>query len=166
MKRSARFPRWPSGSSARWASHCSSSSTPAMNSEVPIQRSSRILTLPNVLTILRLCCIPLVLLFMWENDLRWALLLFLAAGVTDFFDGLTARLLRQQSMLGMYLDPIADKLLLSSSFLVLARTGQIPWIVSGMVLARDAGIIIICLVLMATRRMRRFPPSFLGKVNT
>ncbi len=130
------------------------------------ERSSRILTIPNILTAIRLGCIPLILLFIWERDLRYALFLLLVAGVTDFLDGLTARLLKQKTLLGMYLDPIADKLLLSSCFLVLALTGEVSWVVSGMVLARDAGIVITAAVLMFTTQLRRFPPTLLGKANT
>ncbi len=129
--------------------------------------SGRIFTLPNVLSFARLLlAIPLVLLFMWERDLDWALILFVVAAISDTLDGLLARLLRQKSKLGMYLDPIADKLLLSSSFLVLAMTGEIPWIVTGLVLARDLAIIVTALWLMRMRSVKEFPPSLLGKVNT
>jgi cardiolipin synthase len=98
--------------------------------------------------------------------MHWALIIFVVAGVTDFFDGLTARLLHQQTVLGMYLDPIADKLLLSSCFVVLAITREIPWAVTGLVLARDVGIISGAIVLMRTTELRRFPPTRLGKANT
>ncbi len=136
-----------------------------MNSENG-DRSSRILTVPNVFTVIRLGFIPFVLRAMLHGDLKAALILFLAAGITDFLDGTTARLLKQKTLLGMYLDPIADKLLLSSSFLVLAITGEVPWLVTGFVLGRDLAIIITAIVLMATTPLRRFPPNFLGKANT
>jgi cardiolipin synthase len=136
-----------------------------MSSETT-ERSTRVFTVPNLLTIIRLGFIPLILAAMWREDLKTALVLFLAAGVTDFLDGLTARLLNQRTVLGLYLDPIADKLLLSSSFLVLAITGQVPWIVTGLVLARDGAIIVVALVVMAATDIRRFPPNFLGKANT
>jgi len=132
-----------------------------------MEDSARILTLPNILSFARLVlAIPLVLLFMWERDLDWALILFVAASITDTLDGLLARLLKQKSKLGMYLDPIADKLLLSSSFLVLALTGEIPWLVTGLVLARDVAITSGALWLMRYRGIKDFPPSALGKVNT
>lgn len=128
--------------------------------------SSRILTLPNVLTMGRLVCLPLILLFLWQRDLHWALVLFIVAGVTDFLDGLTARLLHQQTILGMYLDPIADKLLLSSCFLVLAITSEVSWVVTGFVLARDVAIITTAIILIQTTELRVFPPTRLGKANT
>lgn len=128
--------------------------------------SSRILTLPNVLTIARLVCLPLILLFLWQRDMQWALILFIVAGVTDFFDGLTARLLHQQTVLGMYLDPIADKLLLSSCFLVLAITNEVSWVVTGFVLARDVSIVTATIILIQTTELRVFPPTRLGKANT
>jgi len=131
-----------------------------------VVRSSRILTLPNVLSTARLLCIPLILLFVAQRDMHWALILFVVAGVTDFFDGLTARLLHQQTVFGMYLDPIADKLLLSSCFLMLALTGEVSWAVSGLVLLRDVAIVFTTAVLIRTTTLRRFPPTRLGKANT
>ncbi len=131
-----------------------------------MERSQGILTLPNILSLLRLLAIPLVLLFMLQGDLKWALILFVAAGITDTLDGMLARLLKQKTVFGMYLDPIADKLLVSSSFVVLAITGEVPWVVTGMALARDVMIIVVAVVLMLTTDLRRFPPTLLGKVNT
>lgn len=131
-----------------------------------MEPSARILTLPNVISSLRLIAIPLVLLCMWERDLTWALLLFVAAAVSDFVDGLLARLLKQKTLFGMYLDPIADKLLLSSSFLILAITGEVPWLVTNLVLARDLAIVAGVVALRLATDIRRFPPTFLGKVNT
>lgn len=131
-----------------------------------MERSSRILTLPNVLTLVRLAFIPVILFFLLKDDLSWALILFVAAGVSDLLDGLLARWLKQKTLFGTYLDPVADKLLLSSSFLVLAISGQVPWLVSGLVLARDLGIFVAVVVLVLTTNLREFSPSFLGKVNT
>ncbi len=138
---------------------------PAEDSE-PMERSAQILTLPNLLSLLRLLAIPLVLLFMLERDLTWALIFFVGAGLTDNLDGLLARLLRQKTVFGMYLDPIADKLLISSSFLVLAITGEVPWLVTGLVLARDLAIILVAVVMMLATDIRQFPPTILGKANT
>lgn len=140
-----------------------SDSRPARDSAVP---SSRILTLPNILTLVRLLCLPLIVMFLLQRDMYWALILFVVAGITDFFDGLTARLLHQQTVFGMYLDPIADKLLLSSCFVVLAITGEVSWLVTGVVLARDAGIMVTAAILIKTTSLRRFPPTRLGKANT
>lgn len=130
-----------------------------MNSDA-IARSRRILTIPNVLSLLRVCFIPLILLFIWERDLHWALILFVAAGISDGLDGTLARLLKQKTLFGMYLDPVADKLLLSSSFLVLAITGEISWLVTGMVLGRDVVLIIGVIVLLFSTDVRQFPRAF------
>ncbi|HKD13764.1 MAG TPA: CDP-alcohol phosphatidyltransferase family protein, partial [Candidatus Angelobacter sp.] len=69
---------------------------------------------PNLLTLLRLIFIPLTVIAVLENHYIWALVLFLVAGISDGLDGLLARLLQQKTVLGQYLDPIADKLLLST----------------------------------------------------
>ncbi len=103
---------------------------------------------------------------MLKRDFARALGLFVAAGITDSLDGFLARLLRQKTLLGMYLDPIADKLLLSSCFVVLAMTGQVPWLVTGIVLGRDVIILLAVLILLLTTSLRQFPPSVVGKANT
>jgi cardiolipin synthase len=127
----------------------------------------RILTLPNALTLLRVVLLPVILWSILEQRFAWALWLLVAAGISDFLDGYLARLLQQASTFGLYLDPIADKLLLSSSFLVLSMADeQIPWLVTGLVLARDATIIITVVVLVVSTDLRKFPPSALGKWNT
>ncbi len=131
-----------------------------------MELSTRILTLPNLLTLLRLAFIPVILLFLWQRDLTWALILFIAAGISDSLDGVLARLLRQRTLFGMYLDPVADKLLLSSSFLVLGLTGEVPWLVAGLVLGRDALLVVGVALLVLTTDVRRFPPTVLGKANT
>ncbi len=127
----------------------------------------RILTLPNAFTFLRVALLPVILWAILEQRFALAFWLLIAGGISDFLDGYLARLLKQTSTLGLYLDPIADKLLLSSSFLVLSMADeQIPWIVTGLVLARDATIIITVVVLVLSTNLRKFPPSFLGKANT
>ena len=91
---------------------------------------------------------------------------FWIAGVSDGLDGLLARVLKQKTTLGLYLDPIADKLLMSTMFLVLMHVGKIPRYVTVLVFSRDLGILIIATLLFATHTLRQFPPSKLGKVNT
>ena len=99
-----------------------------MNIATPLQRS-KALSLPNILTYGRLLAVPAVVgLLFWPGDFwsRWfALMIFIAAGVTDYFDGYFARLYAQQSALGRMLDPIADKLLVSASILMLVADGTI-----------------------------------------
>ena len=92
--------------------------------------------------------------------------LFLLAGVSDGMDGLLARWLEQRTTLGLYLDPIADKLLLSTLFLVLTHVGLIPQYVTVLVFSRDFGILLIATLLFATGTLRDFRPSLLGKANT
>jgi cardiolipin synthase len=92
--------------------------------------------------------------------------LLVLAGVSDGLDGLLARMLNQQTMLGEYLDPIADKLLLSSLFLVLSFVKKIPWKYTIIVFSRDLIIVSTCVVLYATVGMRDFRPSIFGKTST
>src|SRR4051812_24438884 len=89
-------------------------------------RTSRIFTVPNQLTFLRLGFLPFFIIFVLYRRYSWALAILIVAGLTDGMDGLLARSLHQKSALGAYLDPIADKLLLSSSFVVLAIEGLMP----------------------------------------
>jgi len=126
----------------------------------------QIWTAPNQLTLLRLIFIPFIVMNVAEGDYGWALGLFIAAGISDGLDGLLARLLKQKTVLGQYLDPIADKLLLSTLFLVLAFKQHIPWKITIIVLGRDVIIIVICSLVYATMNFRDFRPSILGKLNT
>jgi cardiolipin synthase (CMP-forming) len=123
-------------------------------------------TAPNQLTLLRLIFIPFIVMNVAEGDYAWALGLFVAAGVSDALDGLLARLLEQKTVLGRYLDPIADKLLLSTLFLVLSFKSHIPWKVTILVLSRDVIIIVICTLVYLTMSFRDFRPSIFGKANT
>lgn len=123
-------------------------------------------TAPNQLTLLRLLFIPFIVITILDEHYRWALGLFVLAGLSDFLDGILARLLKQKTALGMLLDPIADKLLLSTLFLVLSLDHKIPWKVTVLVFSRDLGILLTCAVLWATTSIRDFPPSFFGKANT
>lgn len=126
----------------------------------------QIWTAPNQLTLLRLIFIPFIVIFVIDGNYRWALILFVMAGLSDGLDGTLARALNQRTVLGQYLDPIADKLLLSSLFLVLSLLHKIPWRVTILVFSRDVCIIATCAVLYATTTMRDFKPSVFGKVNT
>lgn len=121
---------------------------------------------PNLLTLLRLVFIPLVVIAVQQRWYYWALGIFICAGVTDGLDGLLARVMKQKTTLGQYLDPIADKLLLSTMFLVLSLTHLIRWPVTVLVFSRDILIVIVCSLLYATGAMKVFRPSWLGKANT
>ena len=123
-------------------------------------------TAPNQLTLLRLIFIPFVILNVLDDNWHWALALLILAGVSDGLDGWLARTLDQRTLLGQYLDPIADKLLLSSLFLVLSIAHKIPWKYTVLVLSRDVCILATCMALYATVGFRDFRPSVFGKINT
>jgi cardiolipin synthase len=127
---------------------------------------SQLKSAPNLLTLLRLIFVPITVIAVIEGKYGWALALFITAGVTDGLDGLLARLLQQKTVLGQYLDPIADKLLLSTMFLVLASRHRIPPSVTVLVFSRDIIILIVCTLLYAVGAMRVFQPSLFGKANT
>jgi cardiolipin synthase len=123
-------------------------------------------TAPNQITLLRLIFIPFVIIAVFDGNWRWALGLLLAAALSDALDGLLARALHQQTLLGQFLDPLADKLLLSSLFMVLSFVKKIPWKYTVVVFSRDACIVATAIVLYATVGFRDFRPSIFGKVNT
>jgi cardiolipin synthase len=121
---------------------------------------------PNLLTLLRLVIIPFIVINVVAGNYGWALGLFVLAGVSDFFDGMLARVLEQRTVLGQYLDPIADKMLLSTLFLVLSIMHKIPWKYTVLVFSRDISIMVVAGVLYITASLRDFRPSIFGKINT
>jgi len=126
----------------------------------------RIWTVPNQITLLRLGFLPCFLILISYEHYRWALLVLVVAALSDGFDGLLARKLNQKSALGAYLDPIADKLLLSSSFVILAFKGKLAWWLTIMVLSRDILLLTVAAVILLISGYRPFPPSILGKCTT
>jgi len=127
---------------------------------------SQVLTAPNQLTLLRMIFVPFIVIHLLDGHYLWALILFVVAGFSDGLDGLLARTLHQQTLLGQYLDPIADKLLLSTMFLVLAILHKIPWKYTVLVFSRDISILAASAVLFAIAGLRNFRPSIFGKANT
>jgi cardiolipin synthase len=128
-------------------------------------------TIPNLLSLLRMGLVPLFIITVVNSDWRKALLIFLVAGITDALDGFIARFWNQKSLLGAYLDPIADKLLLTTAYVVLSipglnRGAEIPLWVTILVIARDVLIVVVALVLYLAAGLRTFPPSVLSKINT
>jgi cardiolipin synthase (CMP-forming) len=121
---------------------------------------------PNLLTLARICMAPFLVAGILEERYALSFYLFLAAGLTDALDGALARILKQRTMLGQYLDPVADKLLLSTLFLVLMHQGLIPARVTVMVFGRDVGILVVAAILYAAAGRREFSPSIFGKANT
>lgn len=130
-----------------------------------------IFTIPNLLSLLRMGLIPVFVILVVNGDLKKALLLFVVAGVTDAMDGAVARFWKQQSLLGTYLDPIADKLLLTTAYVVLSiptlnHGTPIPLWVTILVIARDVLLVAVALVMYLAAGVRKFPPSVLSKINT
>ena len=128
-------------------------------------------TLPNFITLVRLAALPFFLLAIAEGRFGFALGLFVAAGISDGVDGYLARRFQMNSALGAYLDPIADKLLLMSSYLFLAipsypASVKVPIWLAMLVLSRDFLMLLVALLLILTSNKRRFPPTWLGKVTT
>lgn len=127
---------------------------------------SQVFTAPNQLTLLRMIFVPFIVIHLVDGHYLWALVLFIVAGFSDGLDGLLARRLHQQTLLGQYLDPIADKLLLSTLFLVLSILHMIPWKYTVLVFSRDISILAASAVLFAIAGLRDFRPSIFGKANT
>ena len=134
--------------------------------ENPATPRNPLSTAPNLLTVLRICLAPFLVAAILENRFGLSFALFVVAGLTDALDGLLARVLKQRTALGQYLDPIADKLLLSTLFLVLMYKGLMPTTVTVLVFGRDVGILLVAAVLYAVVGRREFGPSIFGKANT
>jgi cardiolipin synthase len=128
-------------------------------------------TLPNFITLLRLAALPFFLLAISAGRFGIALGLFVGAGVSDGIDGFLARRFDMRSALGAYLDPIADKLLLMSSYVFLAIPSypglvKVPVWLAFMVLSRDFLLLLVGLLMILASGRKRFPPTWAGKVTT
>ncbi len=128
-------------------------------------------SIPNVLSVLRMALVPLFIIALVDGEAVKALVLFAVAGATDSLDGVIARFWRQQTLLGSYLDPIADKLLLTSAYVVLTIPAlnpvlTIPVWVTVLVIARDVLIVVLAGVLHIVTGQRSFPPLKIGKITT
>ena len=131
----------------------------------------RNLTLANQLTILRIILIPAFVLLVIYERLGAALLVFMAAGITDALDGLAARWTRHQTSLGAWLDPMADKLLLVTTFIVLTLptiplTNHLPIWLTVTVISRDVVIVAVVAIVNLAVGPRTFRPSIWGKMAT
>ena len=132
---------------------------------------SSVLTAANQLTMLRLLLVPVFAIFMLYDMLGWALLTFASAAVTDAFDGLIARRTGQQTTLGAWLDPMADKLLVATLFVMLTLPGlnltnRLPVWLTVLVLSRDIAIVLTVAIVNLAVARKTFKPLFLGKVTT
>jgi cardiolipin synthase len=138
--------------------------------------SSRILTLPNILTIFRMVLIPVFVSLVFYQRFTIALVVFIVAGITDGLDGLFARRFDQRTHLGTILDPVADKVMMVTAFVVLSLRGvfphplpahlPVPFWVTVAVISRDVFIVVGAAAINMMTGFRGFRPSWLGKVST
>jgi cardiolipin synthase len=135
-----------------------------------VEEKLRPITVPNFVTLFRMAIIPFFVLAVNEQDFLLALWIFVVAGLTDALDGWLARKLEAHSVIGAYLDPIADKLLLTAAYIALTiPQGQevvIPLWLAILTLFRDFLIMLVAVILYVVEDVQRFPPSALGKVTT
>ena len=130
-----------------------------------------VFTIANQLTLLRMLLIPAFVLLVVYGRFGWALVVFIVAGVTDALDGIIARMPGQKSELGAWLDPVADKLLLVTTFIVLTLpniglVNRIPIWLTVIVISRDIGIVLTVAIVNLASGPRTFRPSQLGKAAT
>ncbi|MCX8030472.1 MAG: CDP-alcohol phosphatidyltransferase family protein [Thermodesulfovibrionales bacterium] len=123
-----------------------------------------IITIPNSLTLIRFFLIPLFIIFMFQKKYEHSLIVFSAAAFTDLLDGFVARITNQKSKLGAFLDPLADKLLLITSFILLTFNGWIPNWITLTVFMRDIIIIIGWFCLFLLIHNKNVEPSIFGKL--
>jgi len=132
----------------------------------PSSRPNSVKILPNLLTIARILAAPVLFWLVWVHRYTPVIVLFIAIGITDVADGFIARRFRASSRLGAYLDPVADKLLLSGMFVTLLLARLIaPWL-AAIVLGRDVLILAVGAIFYLRRTRRDFPPSIWGKLST
>jgi cardiolipin synthase len=145
--------------------------SPRLSENTVARYGPNVLTLANELTILRIVFVPLFVILLVYNRLGWALITFLVAALTDGLDGLIARRFGQKTSVGAILDPIADKLLMSSSIVVLSLpqmefVNAIPIWLLLLVIFRDVFILLGGLAFILMHGFRVFPPTFVGKAST
>lgn len=124
------------------------------------------MNLPNLISLTRLFLVPVVIWLLLVHHYAWAFFVFFIAGVSDILDGLLARLLKSQTTVGLYLDPIADKVLLVGVFVTLGFKGLIPsWLVL-LVVFRDLIILGGALLALLSNASLEIKPLFISKINT
>jgi len=124
------------------------------------------MNIPNFITLIRLLLIPGLVIFLMEGRYGWALIVFFVAGLSDGLDGFLARLLKKKTVLGACIDPIADKLLLSTSFITLAILQQMPGWMAVMVVSRDIIIVTGIGILLLNHKKFAIKPTFSSKMTT
>jgi cardiolipin synthase len=124
------------------------------------------MNLPNFLTLVRILLVPITVIFLMQGAFLKALILLVVSGITDALDGFFARILNQQTVLGSYLDPIADKALFASCFVTLSIKGVIPGWFTVIVISRDFIILVGIAILSIMSIPYEIRPSFIGKLTT
>jgi cardiolipin synthase len=124
------------------------------------------MNIPNLLTLLRVILVPLFVILLIYGHTSYAFLVFIIAGVSDAMDGMIARWFNQKTIVGEYMDPIADKLLLVTSYVVLAVIDVIPPWLTVLVISRDVIIITGVAVLFFMNKPPEIRPTILGKAST
>src|SRR3989339_1426854 len=124
------------------------------------------MNIPNLLTLLRIIMVPVVVIFLIQGSFGKAMITFVAAALSDALDGFLARTLGQQTVLGAYLDPIADKALLASSFVTLSVLHVIPGWLTVIVISRDVIILLGISVLSIMSISVKIRPTFVSKITT
>jgi cardiolipin synthase len=124
------------------------------------------MNIPNLLTLLRIILVPVIVILLIQGEFFKALVVFVLAGLTDSLDGVMARILHQQTAVGAYLDPIADKALLASSFITLSVLHVIPGWLTVIVISRDFIILLGILVLSIMSIELKIKPFFISKITT
>jgi cardiolipin synthase len=127
---------------------------------------SRVLTPANQITILRLVFVPVFAILVIDRNYGWALGVLVLAAISDVVDGTVARIFHQESPLGVALDPIADKILMTTAYLVLAFRDALPTWLTVLVISRDVAIVMTAALIILVAGYRPFRPSILGKAST
>ena len=136
-----------------------------MTGPVPTDLSSRVLTVPNLLSFLRLALVPVFLILLVRGEDAWALLVLAVASLTDYLDGVIARRFNQITRLGQLLDPAADRLYIFAALIGLAWRDLVPWWIVAVVVGRDVFLLGLGVVL-ANHGFGPLPVHQLGKVAT
>lgn len=124
------------------------------------------MNIPNFLSLSRILLVPVFVIFLIQAEYDRALITFIVAGLTDALDGTLARLLKCQTTLGAYLDPIADKFLLVTSFVTLAIFGLVPGWLAVIVISRDVIILLGIAILTLMSATYEIRPAIVGKITT
>ena len=124
------------------------------------------MNIPNLITVIRILLVPLLAIFLLEEQYGYALLVFIIAGVSDGLDGFLARLLKQKTRLGAILDPVADKALLVTAFVILAVIEVIPRWLTVLVVSRDLIIVVGFAILILNDRRLQIAPTYTSKLTT